>query len=153
VSAPVERASDSERDATADQLRIAAGDGRLDHDELEERLEAAYAARTRGELDALTSDLPGEAPAEKEKRDPAWQDEAVRARLASFIVVNTICIVIWALTDPGGYFWPVWVLLGTGIALFSRLVHRALGVEKKHEELPDSAHPPAPPRLPGPPGR
>jgi hypothetical protein len=151
VNAPVERASDSEREATADRLRVAAGDGRLDHDELEERLEAAYAARTRGELEALTADLP-DRPAEKEKRDPTWQDEAVRARLASFLTVNTICIVIWALTDPGGYFWPVWVLLGTGIALFSRIVHRALGVEEReeHHELPQA---PEPPPLSGPPRR
>jgi len=151
VNEPVERASDSEREATADQLRVAAGDGRLDHDELEERLEAAYAARTRGELVALTEDLP-DAPAEKEKRDPFWQDEGIRARLASFITVNTICIVIWAASDPGGYFWPIWVILGTGIALFSRLVHRALGVNNRgdHDELPQ---PPAPPQLPGSPRR
>ena len=149
MNAPVKRASDAEREAAADRLRVAAGDGRLDHDELEERLEAAYGARTVAELEALTDDLP-EAPAEKEQRDSAWRDEAVRARLASFITVNTICIVIWALTDPGGYFWPVWVLLGTGIALFSRLVHTALGVEERDDELPQ---PPAPPGLPGAPRR
>jgi hypothetical protein len=27
-----------------------------------------------------------------------------------------VCIVIWAMGD-GGYFWPVWVILGIGIAV------------------------------------
>jgi hypothetical protein len=51
------RASDAERERTADQLRHAAGEGRLTVDELDERLAAAYAARTRGDLQALTADV------------------------------------------------------------------------------------------------
>src|SRR5919206_178586 len=42
------RVSDREREAVAEQLREHAAEGRLDPDELEERLTAAYAARTRG---------------------------------------------------------------------------------------------------------
>jgi Domain of unknown function (DUF1707) len=41
-----------------EQLRIAAGDGRLTAEELDERLEAALTARTYRELAALTADLP-----------------------------------------------------------------------------------------------
>jgi hypothetical protein len=51
------RASDAERERTADQLRHAAGEGRLTLEELEERLNAAYAARTRGELEQLVGDV------------------------------------------------------------------------------------------------
>ena len=51
------RASDAERERTADQLRHAAGDGRLTVEELDERLHAAYAARTRGELEQLVGDV------------------------------------------------------------------------------------------------
>jgi hypothetical protein len=54
------RASDTDRERTADRLRTAAGHGRITMDELEERLEAAYAAKTYGELVPLTSDLPVE---------------------------------------------------------------------------------------------
>jgi hypothetical protein len=54
------RASDTDRERTADRLRTAAGHGRITLDELEERLEAAYAAKTYGELVPLTSDLPME---------------------------------------------------------------------------------------------
>jgi hypothetical protein len=42
----------------AERLRHATAEGRLTADELEERLEALYAARTYGELDTLVSDLP-----------------------------------------------------------------------------------------------
>jgi len=54
---PELRASDADRERAADRLRRAAGDGQLTIDELDERLHAAYAARTRGELEPLTADL------------------------------------------------------------------------------------------------
>jgi hypothetical protein len=57
------RASHEDRDRVAEQLRVAAGDGRLSADELDERLEAALTARTYGELESLVTDLPvGSAP-------------------------------------------------------------------------------------------
>ena len=52
------RASYADRDRVAEQLRIAAGDGRLTADELDQRLEIALTARTYAELTALTRDLP-----------------------------------------------------------------------------------------------
>ena len=52
------RASHADRDRVVDVLRVAAGDGRLTSEELDERLEAALSARTMGELAALTTDLP-----------------------------------------------------------------------------------------------
>jgi Domain of unknown function (DUF1707) len=52
------RVSYADRDRVAEQLRIAAGDGRLTAEELDERLELALTARTYAELTALTRDLP-----------------------------------------------------------------------------------------------
>jgi len=52
------RASDSDREQVADRLHHAMAEGRLSENELEQRLEALYAARTYGELDALHADLP-----------------------------------------------------------------------------------------------
>src|ERR1700721_4883867 len=52
------RVSHEDRDQVAEQLRVAAGDGRLTAEELDERLEAALTARTYGELAGLTTDLP-----------------------------------------------------------------------------------------------
>src|SRR5580698_9829363 len=55
------RVSYEDRDRVAEQLRIAAGDGRLTAEELDQRLERALTARTYAELTALTRDLPAAA--------------------------------------------------------------------------------------------
>jgi hypothetical protein len=52
------RASHADRDHVVEVLRVAAGDGRLTAEELDQRLEAALTARTLGELAVLTTDLP-----------------------------------------------------------------------------------------------
>jgi hypothetical protein len=52
------RASDADRERVANVLREAAGDGRLTMDELDERLDAVYAAKTYAELEPITHDLP-----------------------------------------------------------------------------------------------
>ena len=51
------RASDSDREVAVERLRVAGMEGRLDSDELEDRLESAYAARWCSELDALVLDV------------------------------------------------------------------------------------------------
>lgn len=51
------RVSDSDRNTVAEILREAAGDGRIDFAELDERLEAAYAAKTYRDLVPITLDL------------------------------------------------------------------------------------------------
>jgi uncharacterized protein DUF1707/cell wall-active antibiotic response 4TMS protein YvqF len=55
---PELRVSDADREAAVVSLREAGGDGRLTLEELADRVERADGARTRGELDALTADLP-----------------------------------------------------------------------------------------------
>jgi hypothetical protein len=57
------RASHADRDQVVELLRVAAGDGRLCAEELDDRLESALTARTYAELAALTADLPGAAVA------------------------------------------------------------------------------------------
>ncbi|HEX3965346.1 MAG TPA: DUF1707 domain-containing protein [Trebonia sp.] len=52
------RVSHEDRDQVAEALRVAAGDGRLSSDELDERLERALTARTYDELAVLVADLP-----------------------------------------------------------------------------------------------
>jgi hypothetical protein len=53
------RISDAERHQVAELLRDAAGDGRLSMDELDERLETVYRAKTYAELVPVAADLPG----------------------------------------------------------------------------------------------
>jgi hypothetical protein len=52
------RASDAERAAVVETLQRAAGEGRITMAEFEERAQAAYEAKTRRDLEALTADLP-----------------------------------------------------------------------------------------------
>src|SRR5271166_3933901 len=52
------RASDADRERVAEILRESAGDGRLSMAELDERLDAVYAAKTYAELEPITRDLP-----------------------------------------------------------------------------------------------
>ncbi len=61
------RASDADRERVADQLRQASGEGRLTVDELDERLDRCYAAKTVAELAELTIDIvvDPEAPANR----------------------------------------------------------------------------------------
>ena len=73
---PELRVSDAEREAAVVRLREAGGEGRLTLEELAERVEAADAARTRGELDALTADLPAgrgaAVPPEIPRKERRW---------------------------------------------------------------------------------
>jgi hypothetical protein len=85
------RASDADRERAVLTLGRAAGDGRLDVDELEERLQAAYAARTHGELDTLLADVggmiaPGSAPAPAPATAPRARVVRSAAGATSWIV-------------------------------------------------------------------
>ena len=64
------RASDEEREERVVALHAHCRAGRLTVEELEERTQAAYAARTVGELEALTADLPAHVPAPATPAEP-----------------------------------------------------------------------------------
>ncbi|SEF60070.1 protein of unknown function [Actinacidiphila yanglinensis] len=70
-----QRVSHDDRERVAEVLRVAAGDGRLSLEELEERLEGCFAARTYGDLAPLVVDLPGQLAAE-----PVRAKDVVRVR-------------------------------------------------------------------------
>jgi len=57
---PVVRASDADRERAVGRLRDASAEGRLTLEEFMERMNAAYDARTTGELDELVRDLPAQ---------------------------------------------------------------------------------------------
>ncbi|HEX4251130.1 MAG TPA: DUF1707 domain-containing protein [Pseudonocardia sp.] len=118
--APGVRASDAEREQTAEQLHRAAADGRLGLAELDERLAAAYAARLRHELAPLTADLP--APPRPEPA-PRPLDRWDRAALGTHAVLVTL-VVAAVLTRwvAGGtlFFWPAFPIFW---AVLSLVVH------------------------------
>lgn len=123
---PAVRASDADRELVARTLSEHGAAGRLTPEELDERLDAAYAARTHGELDDLLDDLP-RTPAPR-GRDSA--QELARARLAhragAAVILSLLCIGIWAAAGASGSFWPIWVILVAAIGL-ARSGWRTLG--------------------------
>lgn len=69
---PAVRASDAEREATMARLHHALGEGRLDLNETEARVAAAYAAQYRSDLLPLLADLPQEPPPGRGDGPPTW---------------------------------------------------------------------------------
>jgi hypothetical protein len=122
------RASDADREQIVFALRQHHGDGRLTVSEFTERMHLAYEAKTLGDLDVLTSDLPPLPPPLPETGpDPV---SAVRGRfwqhLLSYCCVNGFLILLWLIISLAVgrvlFFWPVWTLLGWGLALGSHAV-------------------------------
>jgi Domain of unknown function (DUF1707) len=109
------RASDADREAVVDRLREAAGEGRLEPDELEQRVEGALRARSYGDLAELVVDL----PADSRMRWPRarWRTNAV-ARSAVFgaglvaavIVALAVVAVLAILVLAAAASWIAFVL-------------------------------------------
>jgi hypothetical protein len=99
------RASDADRDAVADRLHRAAVEGRLEPDELEERLHRALRARTYGDLRRLVADLPGTQARNSSLGLTALKLTArVAVALVALAVVLTVAVLMTA-------WWIVWALL------------------------------------------
>ena len=129
------RASDADRDATAERLRRAAVEGRLEPDELEERLHAALRARTYGDLERLVADLPEQTrPWERRRiRTPANLGgvAAVALRVAFTLAVIAAALTVAAVMAAWWIVWAViWFALhGRGCTRWRddrRLPHRRL---------------------------
>jgi hypothetical protein len=114
------RASDSERESIVSQLREHGVAGRLDVAELEQRVAAAYAARTHGELGELLADLPRRPPAR-----PVDSPRRPGHDWGGFVPIAALLIAIWAVTGAG-YFWPAWVIVWWGFALVMKSGPRLL---------------------------
>jgi hypothetical protein len=113
------RASDEDRERLVSELNAHTVAGRLDTDELEERTQAAYSARTTAELDALRQDLPatkaelGRAYAERRSHLTKRMIQETGGSAALFVVSTAI----WLLSGASGQFWPVWVLVVVVLSL------------------------------------
>ncbi len=122
VEPPEMRASDADRDRISAVLREAHAEGRLPQDELLERLDAAYDARTYGELDRLVADLPPlphpPAPVPRPVAAPVPQQPSGPSRFLRVswwlwgcaVSVNLVVWTLVAITGPDvPTFWPMWV--------------------------------------------
>ncbi|MGA5301273.1 DUF1707 SHOCT-like domain-containing protein [Nucisporomicrobium flavum] len=140
------RAGDAERQAVADRLKAALDEGRLELHEYDERLQRTYAAKTYGDLDALTTDLPGTVPAQRAQVVPQAPRAAAEAGagagpevgemrrpggppwLASYGGVVLVCVIVWALSSMASgdwiYFWPGWMLIPLVFGVIRRMTGR-----------------------------
>jgi hypothetical protein len=119
------RASDGDREQAAAALREHFAAGRLDSDEFEQRLQAIYGARTRGELDALSADLPALPLTAAQVRAIAAQQRSEISRRAiqnagGSVAPFLLCTGIWAASGAGGFFWPIFLLIPT-LAMIARV--------------------------------
>ncbi|HEY8338707.1 MAG TPA: DUF1707 domain-containing protein [Egibacteraceae bacterium] len=111
------RASDADREATAAHLREALAEGRLDIDEYQRRLDDAFAARTLGDLEPLTADLPPPVPATRDEATPATAERTKKSWVKEWrdwLGVALILNAIWLITSIAAgepiFYWPMFPL-------------------------------------------
>ncbi|WP_205328642.1 DUF1707 domain-containing protein [Glycomyces sp. YM15] len=140
------RISNADRDRAIAQLQAALDEGRIDLAEFDERAKTAYEAKTNAELDLIFDDLPGGRPKEGEVAPagspqapvPSSGGRAPRGNLMQrfpalrgLVTVGAITTAIWAATWIGSgeptYFWPIWPILGLGIATIMQVVGGSWG--------------------------
>jgi hypothetical protein len=126
---PSLRASDAERERVVEILRQHTAEGRITADEFEERMTAAYAARTMGALAELTTDLPVDL-AEHTRRQSELAKRAkprkplarqMREDFSGLIGLGVILTTVWVVSG-GGYYWPAWPLGIIAAITLSRLI-------------------------------
>lgn len=104
------RASDADREHVAERLRLATAEGRLLAEELEQRLGAAFKARTYGELDEVVADLPGTRVAQGRSRSSsAFARPAMLVALA-VIVLAVLAAAVLVITGVLAA-WGMWMLI------------------------------------------
>lgn len=129
---PNMRVSNAERTEVADRLSKHYGDGRLDEEEFNERLDRAMKAKTQADLHDIFADLPdtsSEAPSPKEPRAmvPMRRGRSLFPRLVFIILAVLVVSGVWhAVMHPfwglvwGGFYVP-WLL----VAVVAFLVWRS----------------------------
>lgn len=119
------RAADQDREQVVSQLGEHLSTGRLTMPEFDERVSAAYEAKTYGALEALLSDLPREDAALARPAATAVASRPMPSNDAGawtpWLVATVITVGIWLMTSIGNgeadYFWPMWVFGPWGLIL------------------------------------
>ena len=104
------KASDADREEIAERLRKATAEGRLLAEELEERLEATFGARSYGELDAVVADLPGATTTRRRERPRSPVLTPVHV-IALFLLAPVILSLLLAVAVIVATLFSAWGLL------------------------------------------
>jgi hypothetical protein len=111
------RVSDEERERAAQEIREHFAAGRLSDDELADRLQAVYSAKTVEELQATRTDLPllPAMVAAQQRAELAERRSQLQRRLfqeaGGGVIAFAVCSLIWLASGASGQFWPIWVAL------------------------------------------
>ncbi len=137
-TSPVLRASDADREETATALREHCAVGRLTHEELSDRLDAAYSARTVAELKALLHDLP-ELPPSPAPRPPRRTSDRAQRRVlhavGTAVLINVAFLLLFLASGAHGGYWPRWIVALTLIRL-AFVAWRELGPAARTDDEP-----------------
>jgi hypothetical protein len=113
-------AGEADRESARVLLSEGYADGRLDRDELEARVERLSGRLTLGELALLVADLEPTTPPRPTTR-PAPDRRPSVAELVVCLASTLACLLVWQITGRG-FFWPLWVLVYTGLPVVATLV-------------------------------
>lgn len=104
------RASNADRDRTAEALRKHHSDGRLTDEEFQERYERSLAAKTLGELREIVADLPGERP---RRERPRWPRYRYPFFLPPVLLIALVLAMIGRAYNgpPWHHYWFPWPLV------------------------------------------
>ena len=133
------RRGDAEREHVVAALGRHLSVGRLTMSEFESRLDTVYAARTRGELDAVLADLPTTAPPPPHPPPPRLVPSAGRP-WTPWALAGGISLLIWVTTSFAQghplYFWPIWVIGPWGVVFLAQavLAHPRLSIRSTLDE-------------------
>ena len=126
------RPSDADRERVVRDLTKHCGDGRLTLDELEDRIAEVYAAATVRDLEHAVRELPRNHPVRMPSSPPIRDkgsdapvrtsakrgaEVALKVHTAVYLSVMAFLVLIWFLTSPFGYFWPIWPAMSWGLAV------------------------------------
>ena len=141
------RASDADRDLVLRTLGEAYAEGRLDRDEHDERADLVTRAKTLGELPPVLEDLvPSSAVVPYagvgaldartvEEQAVARYERGRREALMGFLIPTLITWAVWMATMLGGFPWPVFVMIGTGIPVVRSVVQKKDIIESNRRSI------------------
>jgi hypothetical protein len=139
------RASDVDRDIVLRALGEAYAEGRIDSEEFDERSDTVHRAKTLGELPGVLDDLvPASAilpyagtldSKSVEAQAIAKWEKSRRDAFMGFLIPTVVCWVIWLLTMPGEFLWPLFPTIGSLFPLVSMTVQRKDMIESNKRKI------------------
>jgi hypothetical protein len=144
------RASDRDRAVVHDVLAEAYAEGRLDRDELDERIVAVDSAKTYADLVPPIRDLAADvvpatfspeapavpaAPAELRRSAEQYYRGQLRDSFFGLLIPNLICWAVWFMAGHGGIIWPIFVTIPTLVSFLKFAGNKQRTIDARVEKL------------------